>query len=71
MGMSSDPIEKALAQSIKGVKGVYNRAEYADEHRKILQLWAGLWRPRGERKVAIGNFGGAAREGQRSAAQIY
>ncbi|SFV15468.1 tyrosine-type recombinase/integrase [Pseudoduganella namucuonensis] len=40
MGMSSDAIEKALAHSIKGIKGVYNRAEYADERRKILQLWA-------------------------------
>lgn len=40
MGMSSDAIEKALAHSIKGIKGVYNRAEYADERCEILQLWA-------------------------------
>jgi hypothetical protein len=40
MGQSSDAIEKALAHTIKGIKGVYNRAEYADERRKILQLWA-------------------------------
>jgi integrase len=40
MGMSSDAIEKTLAHTIKGIKGVYNRAEYAEERRKILRLWA-------------------------------
>ncbi len=40
MGQPSDAIEKALAHSIKGIKGVYNRAEYAEERRRILRLWA-------------------------------
>ncbi|PTB21633.1 integrase [Trinickia symbiotica] len=40
MGLSSDAIEKALAHEIKGIKGVYNRAQYADERRRILQVWA-------------------------------
>ena len=40
MGQPSDAIEKALAHNIKGIKGVYNRAEYAEERRRILQLWA-------------------------------
>ncbi|UTV54796.1 tyrosine-type recombinase/integrase [Burkholderia arboris] len=62
MGMSSDAIEKALAHSIKGIKGVYNRAEYADERRKILQLWAKFVEAQvgGEKKVVIGSFGGTA-----------
>lgn len=62
MGQSSDAIEKALAHSIKGIKGVYNRAEYAEERRKILQLWADFVEVQieGGRKVVIGNFGPAA-----------
>lgn len=62
MGMSSDAIEKALAHTIKGIKGVYNRAEYADERRKILQLWADFVETQIEegRKVVIGNFGQTA-----------
>jgi integrase len=40
MGHSSDAIEKALAHKVAGIKGVYNRAEYADQRRKILQAWA-------------------------------
>ena len=62
MGLSSDAIEKALAHSIKGIKGVYNRAEYAEERRKILQLWADFVDAQIEdgRKVVIGKFGQAA-----------
>jgi integrase len=58
MGMSSDAIEKALAHSIKGIKGVYNRAEYADERRRIMQVWAAFVEAQieGGRKVVIGNF---------------
>jgi len=40
MGYNSDWIEKALNHSIKGVRGVYNRAEYAEHRRKMLQEWA-------------------------------
>lgn len=40
MGYSSDAIERALAHKILGIKGVYNRAEYADQRRVILQGWA-------------------------------
>lgn len=62
MGHSSDAIEKALAHSIKGIKGVYNRAEYADERRKILQLWAEFVDAQiaEGKKVVIGKFGHAA-----------
>ena len=62
MGQSSDAIEKALAHSIKGIKGVYNRAEYADERRNILQLWANFVEAQilEGKKIIIGKFGRAA-----------
>ncbi len=62
MGHSSDAIEKALAHSIKGIKGVYNRAEYADERRKISQLWANFVDAQiaEGKKVVIGKFARAA-----------
>lgn len=40
MGHSSDAIELALAHKIQGIKGVYNRAEYAEQRRVTLQAWA-------------------------------
>jgi integrase len=40
MGWKSDVIEKALGHEIGGVRGVYNRAEYAAERKKMLQQWA-------------------------------
>ena len=62
MGQSSDAIEKALAHSIKGIKGVYNRAEYAEERRRILLLWADFVDAQIDegRNVVIGQFGRAA-----------
>lgn len=62
MGQPSDVIEKALAHAIGGVRGVYNRAEYADERRRILQLWADFVDAQINegRKIVIGRFGGAA-----------
>jgi integrase len=62
MGMSSDAIEKALAHSIKGIKGVYNRAEYANERSKILQLWASFVDAQINEgnKVVVGKFGRVA-----------
>ena len=33
-------VEKALHHSIGGIRGVYNRAEYADQRRAMLQSWA-------------------------------
>lgn len=62
MGQSSDAIEKVLAHTIKGIKGVYDRAEYAEERRRILQLWAEFVDAQINegRKVVIGKFGSAA-----------
>jgi integrase len=39
-GYASDVVEKALNHSIGGVRGVYNRAEYAEQRRQMLQSWA-------------------------------
>ena len=58
MGMSSDAIEKALAHKIGGIKGIYNRALYAEERKKLLQLWADFVDAQIEngRTSIIGNF---------------
>jgi integrase len=39
-GWSSDVVEKALNHTIGGVRGVYNKAEYSDQRREMLQFWA-------------------------------
>jgi integrase len=60
-GFNSDWIEKALAHETKGIKGVYNRAQYADQRREMLQWWADFVDSQIEegRKVIIGRFGKA------------
>jgi hypothetical protein len=50
-GFNSDRIEKALAYETKGVRGVYNRAQYADQRREMLQWWATLGAARREREL--------------------
>lgn len=39
-GYNSDWIEKCLAHEQRGVRAVYNKAEYADQRRTMLQDWA-------------------------------
>jgi integrase len=39
-GWPSDVVEKALNHTIGGVRGVYNRAEYAPQRKEMLQFWA-------------------------------
>lgn len=39
-GWNTDVIEKALNRTMKGVRGVYNKAEYLDQRREMLQAWA-------------------------------
>lgn len=60
-GFNSDWIEKALANERKGVRGVYNKAEYLNQRREMLQWWADLVDAQIEegRKVVIGRFGKA------------
>jgi hypothetical protein len=56
-GYSSDVIEKALNYTIGGVRGVYNRAQYSEPRREMLQFWAdyveGL---ASEKNILYGNF---------------
>ncbi len=40
LGYNADWIEKALNHSARGVRGVYNRAQYAEQRRTMLQEWA-------------------------------
>jgi integrase len=60
-GFAADVVEKALNHTIGGVRGIYNRAEYAEQRRKMLQFWGdyveGL---ASEQEVLVGNFGHGA-----------
>lgn len=60
-GFNSDWIEKALAHEAKGIRGIYNRAQYLDQRRDMLQWWADFVDSQIEegRKVIIGRFGKA------------
>src|SRR5574337_468346 len=61
-GFNSDWIEKALAHETKGIRGVYNRAEYLERRREMLQWWADFVDSQiqdGRGKVIIGPFGKA------------
>lgn len=60
-GFNTDWIEKALAHEQKGIRGVYNRAQYLDQRRDMLQWWADFVDSQIEegRKVIIGRFGKA------------
>ena len=56
-GFPSDVVERALGHLIGGVRGVYNRADYAEQRRKMLQQWADMvdvWIEGG--KVVSGRF---------------
>lgn len=56
-GFSSDVIEKALNHQIKGIRGVYNKAEYADQRREMLQFWGDYIHDlMNEQKVILANF---------------
>ena len=59
-GFNSDWIEKCLAHEQKGIRGVYNRAEYAEHRKDMLQWWADFVDTQIEkdRKIVIGRFGG-------------
>lgn len=40
MGFNPDVIERQLGHKQPGVRGVYNKAQYLPERRKIMQVWA-------------------------------
>lgn len=58
-GFNSDWIEKCLAHETKGIRGVYNKAQYSEQRREMLQWWANFVDSQIEegRKVIIGRFG--------------
>ena len=41
-GFNSDWIEKCLAHERRGVRAIYNKAEYAEQRRTMLQAWADM-----------------------------
>ena len=41
-GYNSDWIEKTLAHEQKGVRAVYNKAEYREQRKAMLQDWANM-----------------------------
>jgi integrase len=63
-GFNSDWVEKCLAHEQKGVRGVYNKAEYLAQRRDMLQWWADLVDEQTEegRRVIIGRFAKAPAE---------
>jgi integrase len=57
-GWSKEVIEKALCHETGGIEGVYNRAQYAEQRKKMLQWWANYVDSIiTESKVIVGNFG--------------
>jgi integrase len=60
-GFNSDWIEKALAHEQGGVRGVYNKAEYASQRKELLQWWANFvdTQINEGREVVIGRFAAA------------
>jgi integrase len=58
-GWNEDVVEKALSHEKGGIAGIYNRAEYAIERKKMLQWWADYVDSIvTESNVIVGNFGG-------------
>ena len=56
-GWASDVVEKALNHTIGGVRGVYNRAEYAPQRQEMLQFWADyIDQLMGSGQVILGRF---------------
>jgi hypothetical protein len=51
-------VEKALSHEKGGIAGIYNRAEYAKQRKKMLQWWADYVDSIvTESKVIVGDFG--------------
>ena len=63
-GFNSDWVEKCLAHEQKGVRGIYNKAEYLAQRREMLQWWADLVDQQADEggRVVIGRFAKARPE---------
>ena len=62
IGWNPDVIERQLAHKDRNeIRGIYNRAQYLPERRKMLQAWADTLsefaKPKDQRKVIAGKFG--------------
>ena len=60
LGYPSDVIEKALNHTIGGVRGIYNRAQYAEQRQQMLQFWADYVETLATEKTAVFQFNEAA-----------
>ena len=40
LGYNADVIEKALNHGARGIRAVYNRAQYAEQRKQMLEEWA-------------------------------
>lgn len=68
MDYNADWIEKALNHKLRGVRGIYNRAEYAAQRREMLQAWADtLDALQAEAQAAQGNIGARLPASERAA----
>jgi integrase len=55
---NSDVIEKALNHRIAGIRGVYNKAAYADQRKEMLQFWGNyIDNLLNDSNVILGRFG--------------
>ena len=59
-GYPADVIEKSLGHTVKGVRGIYNKAAYAEVRRVMLQFWADYLEGLGAGKVIPLRTGTAA-----------
>lgn len=61
-GFNPDWIEKSLAHEGTGVRRIYNKAQWLDQRREMLQWWASFVDSQIEegRKVVLGRFGASA-----------
>ena len=58
-GFNSDVIEKCLAHEQGGVRGVYNKAQYREQRKRVMQWWANFVDTQIEERpnVVLGRFG--------------
>ena len=60
-GYPAEVIEKALNHTLRGVRGIYNRAEYAEQRRGMLQFWSDYLEQLTKKdNVVIADFGKVA-----------
>ena len=52
-GFNSDWIEKCLAHEQRGVRAIYNKAEYAEQRRAMLQAWADMLDARIKNRASV------------------